>query len=199
MTRKTFVLFEKHLGPNHRTTDRENERLRKMVGRFEDELKRARSPCGMPKSKRLKVNIRRKVTEEPHTEKREDTIRHDPNWLATSAPRPPQAPYKVRPGFVTVNLDKDLIVPPFQPYVAEEGAPISSPQRPLRYGSYRPPMPVKPSEFQPLLYFPAPTPLATRPVAPKTCTTPSPVRNGHRAHHVDQKTTVALSSAHAWA
>lgn len=172
-------------GPSDRTTERENQRLRKKVRRLQDELKRTRSPGAMPVPKRLKVNIGRKVTEETQAEKQEDTIQRDPKWLATSAPRPPQAPYKVQPGSLMVHLDDDVNVRPSQPYLNQQGAPLSSPQQPLHYGSYRPPTPPKPTEFQPLPPFPAPPPLATGPVAPKTYAQPSSVRDGHRAHHVD--------------
>ena len=175
------VVRQKHSA----TTERENQRLRKKVRRLQDELKRTRSPGAVPVPKRLKVNIGRKVTEETQAEKQEGTIQRDPKWLATSAPQPPQAPYKVQPGSLMVHLDDDVNVRPSQPYLNQQGAPLSSPQQPLHYGSYRPPTPPKPTEFQPLPPFPAPPPLATGPVAPKTYAQPSSVRDGHRAHHVD--------------
>ena len=85
-------------GPSDRTTERENQRLRKKVRRLQDELKRTCSPGAMPMLQRLRVNIGRKVTEETIAQKQEDTIQRDPMWLATSAPRPPEASYKVQPG-----------------------------------------------------------------------------------------------------
>ena len=93
------------------------------------------------------MNIGRKVTKETQADKQEDTIQHDAKWLGTSAPRPPQAPYKVQPGSLMVHLDGHVNVQPSQPYLNQEGAPLSPPQQPLRYGSYRPPTPPKPTEF----------------------------------------------------
>ena len=162
-----------------------NQRLRKEVCRLQDKLKRTRSPGAMPVRKRLKINIGRKFTEETQAEKQENTIRRDSKRLATPAPRPPQAPNKVQPGSLMVHLDEDLNVQPSQPYLNKQGAPHSLPQKPLRYGSYRPPTPPKPTGFQPLPPFPAPPPLATGPVAQKTYTQPSSARDGHRANHID--------------
>ena len=154
-------------GPSDRTTQRENQRLRREAGRLQEELKRTRCPGAMPMPKRPKVNIGRKVTEKTQAEKQEDTIQRDSKWLGTSAPRLPQAPYKVQPGSLMVHLDKDVKVQPSQPYLNQQGAPLSWPQQPLRYGSYQPPTTQNLTEFQPLPHLPAPPPSTTGRVAPK--------------------------------
>ena len=175
-------------GPSDCTTERENQRLRKKVRRLQDELTRTRCPGAMPLPKRLKVNIGRKVTEETQAEKQEDTIQRDPKWLTTSAPRPPQAPYKVQHGSLMVHLDEDVNVRPSQPYLNQQGAPLSSPQEPLRYGSYQPPTPPKPTEFQPLPPFPAPPALSLQ--------DPSPQRSTH--NHLPRGTVTVPTTSTAW-
>ena len=93
-----------------------------------------------------------------------------------------QAPYKGQPGSPMVHLDEDVNVQPSQPCLNQQHVHLLTPQQSLRYGPYRRPTPPKPTKFQPLPPFPAPPPLATGTVAPKSYVQPSSARDRQCAH-----------------
>ena len=154
----------RHPGPSHKSTKRENQRLRSQVWDLERQLKKQQPkrprPASLQRRKRststspernarlrehFTVEIARSVKRPGHCDP-DNTPGYNkqPRWLSEFHLRPFSRPVHVPRGKVTIMLEPD-------------------PAANLRFGAYRAPTPPKPNEFWPLPPRPDPRPRPPRP------------------------------------